>query len=129
MSIIRRINGEYGIHNDNGMQVKGMEAANGNGLSPIELLESSLGLCIAITMQRMFERDGVAVAEHEFSVAVSATKAVEGPSRIEQCVVKVRLPDHFTPEYKKKLMVSAERACTIGNTLKQGITIRTEESI
>ncbi|MCU4668412.1 OsmC family protein, partial [Bacillus paralicheniformis] len=96
-----------------------------DGLTPIELLEASLGMCITISLQKMFERDGIEVLEDEFSVSVSAAKAPEGPSRVEKCSVSVKLPEHLPTDYKKKLITSAERACTIGNTLKRGVTIDT----
>ena len=125
MSIIRKTNGEFGIFHEAGMQAKGSFTPNSDGLSPIELLEASLGMCITISLQRMFERDGIEVQEDEFSVSVSAAKAPDGPSRVEKCTVSVKLPEHLPTDYKKKLITSAERACTIGNTLKQGVTIDT----
>lgn len=129
MTVIKRENKEFGIFNQMGKQVEGAFTPNSKGLSPIELLEASLGLCIVISLQRMFERDDITVLDHEFSVEVSAKKALEGPSRVERCMVTVKFPEHFTAEYKKKLIISAERACTIGNTLKQGLTIDIEETI
>ncbi|WP_276577875.1 OsmC family protein, partial [Bacillus thuringiensis] len=68
---------------------------NSDGLSPIELLDASLGMCITISLQRMFERDGIEVQEDEFSVSVSAAKAPYGPSRVEKCTVSVKLPEHL----------------------------------
>ncbi|KUL15219.1 OsmC family protein [Bacillus paralicheniformis] len=125
MSIIRKTNGEFGIFHEAGMQAKGSFTPNSDGLSPIELLEASLGMCITISLQRMFERDGIEVQEDEFSVSVSAAKAPDGPSRVEKCTVSIKLPEHLPTDYKNKLITSAERACTIGNTLKRGVTIDT----
>ncbi|ARD48859.1 OsmC family protein [Sporosarcina sp. P33] len=129
MTTIQQINGEFSIANGNGIQVIGKKAADEEGLSPIELLEASLGLCVAITIKRMLERDGIEVPEDELFVKVAAKKAIKGPSRIEQCVVNVRFPELIASDYRKKLLLSAERACTIGNTLKESVVIRTQELI
>ncbi|MEK3888806.1 OsmC family protein [Bacillus sp. FSL K6-3431] len=125
MTIIKKINGSFDVYNAAGFQVEGSYNPDSKGLSPLELLESSLGLCISISLQKMFERDEIDVGDDEFSVKVDATKASDGPSRVEKCMVNITLPKHLSDEYKKKLIVSAERACTIGNTLKKGLIIHT----
>lgn len=127
MAIVQRKNGSFGVYNDAGLQVEASFTANANGLNPKELLESSLGLCITIVIQRMLERDEVELTEDDrFSVEVRAIKAEDSPSRFEECVVNVELPDHFSDKYKNKLIKSAERACTIGNTLQRGLKITHE---
>jgi len=35
----------------------------------------------------------------------------------------INLPERFSDEYKHKILVSAERACTISNTLKSGVAV------
>lgn len=129
MAIVQRKNGNFGVYNDAGYQVEASFTANSTGLNPRELLESSLGLCITIVISKMLVRDGIELKDDDrFSVEVRAIKAEDSPSRFEECVVKVELPDHFPDQYKRKLIKSAERACTIGNTLKQGVKItHTEE--
>lgn len=126
MTVIKKKDGNFGVYNDVGYQVEGSLSANLNGLNPKELLEASLALCTTIVIQRMFERDGIEVNEEEFSVEVNAIKASGSPARFEECIMKITLPEHLPNEYKNKLIISAERACTIGNTLRKGLKIQTE---
>lgn len=127
LTIIKQINGKNSIYNGAGIQLEGSSAPDLNGLSPKELLEASLGLCIAISMQKMFERDDVKVEDHDISIEVSASKGEANTNRFEKLDVSIKFPEHFTVKYKKKLLVSVERACTIGNTLKNSVTIETVE--
>ena len=127
MTIIKKMNGVNQIHNEAGLQLEGSLAPNSNGLSPKELLEASLGLCIAISLQKIFERDQIEVDDKDISIEVTAVKAPNSPSRFEKFDVSIALPNQFSEAYKQKLMLSVERACTIGNTLKNGVTIHTIE--
>ncbi|MGG0719498.1 OsmC family protein [Robertmurraya massiliosenegalensis] len=126
MAVIKREQGKVGIYNNVGLQVEGSFSANMEGLNPKELFEASLGLCITIVLNRLLERDGIEVKDDDILIEVNAIKASDSPSRFEQCEVGISLPDNFSEEYKKKLIVSAERACTIGNTLRKGLKIHTE---
>lgn len=123
MTVIKKENGKVGVYNEVGYQVEGAFSSNLEGLNPKELLEASLGLCVTIVITRMLERDGVEIEEDELSVEVTAIKASDSPSRFEEFQMAITLPEHFSAEYKKKLIVSAERACTIGNTLRKGANI------
>jgi len=125
MSLIKKQNGSFGIYNEEGLQVEGSFTPNSNGLNPKELLEASIGMCMTIVIQRMFERDGIEVENGEFSVDVTAVKAPDSPSRFEHFDVSVTLPDRLPDEYKNKIIVSAERGCTISNTVKRGATVTT----
>lgn len=127
MTVIKQVNGKNSIYNGAGLQLEGSSAPNLNGLSPRELLEASLGLCVAISLQKMFDRDKIEVADNEITIQVKASKAEERASSFEKMDVSIAFPDHFTEKYKKKLLVSVNRACTIGNTLKNGVTIDTVE--
>src|SRR5699024_4536974 len=128
LTIIKQINGKNSIYNGAGIQLEGSSAPDLNGgLSPKELLEASLGLCIAISMQKMFDRDDVTVEDHDISIEVSANKGEANTNRFEKLDVSIQFPDHFSAKYKKKLLVSVERACTIGNTLRNSVTIETVE--
>ena len=127
MALIKKSNGSYGVYNGVGLQVEGSFTPNSEGLNPKEMLEASLAMCMVIVMQKMFERDGVEVGEDEFSVEARAVKAPDSPSRFEKCELIITLPEHFSEKYKKKLIVSAERACTISNTLRKGIEVVTNE--
>jgi len=123
MAFIKNEDGRFGIYNEEGLQVEGSFTPNSTGLNPKELLEASIGMCMTIVIQRMFERDGIEVAEGEFSVDVTAVKASDSPSRFEHFDVSIKLPDQLSDEYKKKILVSAERGCTISNTVKKGATV------
>lgn len=123
MTFIKKSNGSFGIYNEAGIQVEGSFAANINGLNPKELLEASIGMCMTIGIQKMFERDGIEVQDDEFSVEVTSIKAPEGPSRFDKFNVTISLPERLPADYKNKLIISAERACTIGNTVKKGAII------
>lgn len=127
LTLIKKSNDRFGVYNGAGIQVEGSFSPDSSGLSPKEMLEGSLAMCTVIVLQRMFERDGVEVSADEFSVEVKAIKATDSPSRFEKCEMTITLPDHFSDAYKRKLIVSAERACTIGNTLRTGITVVTNE--
>ncbi|MEK5038109.1 OsmC family protein [Sporosarcina sp. FSL K6-3457] len=127
MTIINKINGVNSIYNEAGLQLEGSLAPNLNGLSPRELLEASLGLCVAISLQKMFERDNVVVEDKDISIEVVASKGENNTTRFEKMDVSITFPEHFSADYKKKLIISVERACTIGNSLKNSMTIHTVE--
>ncbi|MBC5638323.1 OsmC family protein [Ornithinibacillus sp. BX22] len=124
MAIISKQNGSFGIYNEEGLQVEGSFTANSKGLNPKELLESSIGMCLTIVIQRMLERDEIEVQDGEFSIEVTGIKAENSPSRFEQFDVSIKLPDSLTDAYKKKIIVSAERACTISNTVSRGALVK-----
>ncbi|MFS0820626.1 OsmC family protein [Bacillus sp. 1P02SD] len=124
MAFIKKENGSFGIYNEEGLQVEGSFTPNSNGLNPKELLEASIGMCLTIVIQRMFERDGVEVNDGEFSVEVTGIKAANSPSRFEKFNVSITLPDRLSDEYKRKIIVSAERACTISNTVTRGAQVK-----
>lgn len=124
MAKIRKENGSFGIYNEEGLQVQGSFTPNSSGLNPKELLEASIGMCLNIVIQRMFERDGVEVHDDEFSIEVTGVKAADSPSRFEHFDVKITFPEHFSEEYKRKITVSAERACTISNTVTRGASVK-----
>lgn len=125
MVLIKKNNDSFGIYNEVGLQVEGSFSPNMNGLNPKELLEASIGMCLTVVIQRMFERDREEVSAEEFSVEVKGIKAEDSPSRFESFSVHIALPDRFSAEYKNKIIRSAERGCTIGNTVRKGATIET----
>jgi len=122
-TIVEWSNKNMQIKNDAGIEINGLDKEGMAGYTPIELLTSSLGLCIFITITRMFERDGIKDNMDEFSVTVEAEKAKGGPSRIENFLVSIQMPKQLDESYRKKLIISAKRACTVGNTLQHGAEI------
>jgi uncharacterized OsmC-like protein len=123
LAFIKKENGSFGIYNEAGLQVEGSFNPNSKGLNPKELLEASIGMCLTIVIQRMFERDGVEVHDDEFSIEVTSVKAPDSPSRFEHFNVLITLPEQLTEDYKRKIIVSAERACTISNTVTRGASV------
>ena len=123
MTIINIENGQDKIYNDAGFQLIGSHAPNSDGLSPRELLEAALGLCVSITLQKFIERDGLEFNKSEISIKVLAVKAAKPPSRFSKFIVHVTLPSGLDLAYKEQLKEEVEKACTISNTLHMGADI------
>lgn len=119
------LNSEKGmlIKNESNAEIKAKDSSNVGGFTPIELLTGSLGLCVYISITKLFERDEVEWETDQLRVSVSAEKAENRPSRVENLTVEVTLPPHLDDAYRKKLLHSTERVCTIGNTIKSGAQI------
>lgn len=128
MTSVKMVQGKYEIYNGAGLQAKGSNAPNQEGLSPKELLEAALGLCVTISLQKVLERDQVAYDPSSIQVDVAAIKAEGVTNRFTDFDVRVRLPENLDEAYRKKLMIVVERACTIGNTIKSGAKIETTEA-
>lgn len=124
MTIIKWGELGYEIHNDSGLQVKGSTVADSQGLAPLELLSGSLGLCIAITIKQIFERDNIEYDPTEVQISVQPQKAEKGVSRVETLLVDLKLPKSLSQSYQDKLLRSVERACTVSNTLRRGANVR-----
>ncbi|MCL6459393.1 MAG: OsmC family protein [Gorillibacterium sp.] len=127
MTIIRISENQNEIYNEAGLQIVGTTAPNQSGLSPKELLEAALGLCISISIQKMLERDEISYDKTAISVEVSARKEPNVTNRFTHFHVLVKLPSTLSLEYKQKLLTVVERSCTISNTLKNVPVIETVE--
>lgn len=127
MTTIKIVDGQDEIYNEAGKQIIGSHAPNQTGLSPRELLESALGLCVSISLQKIMDYDGVEYDKSSIQVEVTATKAEDKTNRFSDFHVTVALPPNLEPAYKDKLKSVVERACTIGNTLKHGAVIEMTE--
>jgi len=127
MTTIQMNNGQNEIFNDAGLQLIGSTAPNQSGLSPRELLEAALGLCVSITLQKVLDRDEVEYDASSIRVEVSATKAGDVTNRFTDFDVKVQLPPELDESYRKKLLTIVERGCTISNTLKSIAVVETVE--
>jgi len=129
MTTIQIVNGQDQISNGAGIQVTGNHGPNlADGLSPRELLEGALGLCISISLQKVLERDGIEYDKSAIRVEVTAVKENEKENRFSRFDVLVTFPPTLEPAYKHKLETVIERACTIGNTLKGEVTIELKEA-
>ncbi|WP_413375187.1 OsmC family protein [Alkalihalobacillus sp. 1P02AB] len=112
------------ISNGKNVEINGATIhTNDIGYSPVELITSSLGLCVFISLTKLFERDQIEIEKEQLAVTVSASKAEGSPSRLEKFDVTVQFPTGLDNAYREKLLKSAERACTIGNTIQQGAKI------
>lgn len=123
MTTLKIIEGQDQLFNDAGMQVIGSHKPNGEGLSPRELLESALALCISISMQQIMDYDGITYDKSTIVISIETEKAEGKPSRFAGFVAKVSLPPELTPEYREKLLRVTKRACTIGTTLTNGANV------
>jgi uncharacterized OsmC-like protein len=128
MTTIRLTENQNEIYNEAGLQLVGTTAPDGNGLSPRELLEASLGLCISISLQKVLERDSISYDKSALSIKVTASKAPDVTNRFTHFHVTVAFPPSFDSAFKNKLLTVIERACTISNTLKNTPVIETVEA-
>lgn len=110
-------NGENEIANGAGRQLIGSKAPDQKGLSPKEMLEAALALCISISIEKVLERDDINVNLNELVVEVTASKSEGITNRFTNFDAHVTLPSGLDEAYKKKLLTVVERVCTISNTL------------
>lgn len=122
MVATRYTNGSYTITNQMGYEMKGLPQPGLMGVTPTELMESSLSLCVSISLQAVLERDGYDLVN--LQVSVKGIKAEDAPSRLKTFQVDVQLPDKLDDDYRQKLLAIAEKACTMGNTLKENVEIQ-----
>ncbi|ASA25164.1 OsmC family protein [Paenibacillus donghaensis] len=127
MTTVKFAEGQNEIYNEAGLQIIGSTAPNQSGLSPRELLEAALGLCVSISLQKILDYDKKEYDKSSIGVEVTAVKAADGTNRFTNFAVRVKLPSTLDSTYKEKLMSVVERACTIGNTLKGEVIIETIE--
>ncbi|THF78712.1 OsmC family protein [Cohnella fermenti] len=128
MTIIKRVEGQDAVFNGAGKQVAGAHAPNENGLSPKELLEAALGLCISISMQKMLSFDNISYDKDSIQVEVIGVKPEnKRDNRFASFDVRVAYPPGLDADYKAKLRDVVERACTISNTLRAEATVELVE--
>lgn len=119
MTTLKIVEGQDQIFNEAGFQLVGNHGPNlEGGLSPRELLEASLALCVSISLQKIMAYDGVEYDKSSIHIEVSSVKAEDKSNKFSHFNVLVTLPQTLDPAYKEKLKSVVERACTIGNTLK-----------
>lgn len=119
MTMLKIVEGQDRIFNEAGVQLVGNHGPNlEGGLSPRELLEASLALCVSISLQKIMAYDGVDYDKSSIHIEVSSVKAEDKSNKFSHFNVHVTLPQTLDPAYKEKLKSVVERACTIGNTLK-----------
>ncbi|MGH2562424.1 MAG: OsmC family protein [Thermomicrobiales bacterium] len=90
------------------------------GLSGGELLLAALGGCFLTTLAGAAEARGITV--HRVDVTVRGLEA-PGPSRYTDVTIDADVDADAPDEEIDKLLLIAERGCTVSNTLKSGASI------
>jgi uncharacterized OsmC-like protein len=92
------------------------------GMNPVELLASSLGVCICIMVQTYCDSHGYTDGD----VAASLTLQIAAdPKRVGNIVIDLELPSDF-PEDKKSAVKRLAELCPVHETLKQMPTVDLE---
>ncbi|GGM41718.1 hypothetical protein GCM10011351_29800 [Paraliobacillus quinghaiensis] len=91
------------------------------GYTPVDYLTSSVSICMGLTLDALIKRDELPV--DGYTINVSAKKAEGRPSRMESIDVEIDFDANLDAKTKDKLIKSAKRGCTIGNTIEQGAAI------
>lgn len=92
--------------------------------SPMDIMCEALGMCIAVSLVRLLEQDGI--QREALRVEIEPFKAQGGSPRVEKFRVQVELPFYLDELYMDKLLTQASRICTIGNTIKRSAEIEYE---
>ena len=128
MVVLTVMNNENQIANGAGNQLKGSKGPNiYGGLSPKELLEGAVALCLSMTLEKVLERDEVEVNFDELIINVQASKRNGVENRFSDFNVEVTFPSSLEPKYKQKLLKVIERGCTISNTLTNDVDVFIKE--
>lgn len=127
MTIIKHTNRQIEILNGAGLQAKGSTTSDVEGLNPKELIEASVGLCMALTTRQILKRDGIDYNLDDLSVTVHASKSEGIKNRFTTFDIQLQLPETLDELYKKKLLKSVKKGCTIGNTIGNGATVKVTE--
>jgi putative redox protein len=90
------------------------------GLTGGELLMAALGGCFLTTLAGAAEARGIAL--HRVDVTVRGVEAT-GPARYTDMVIEADVDADAPAEEIDKLLLIAERGCTVSNTLKSGAAI------
>ena len=91
------------------------------GMSPVELFVGSLASCVAYFVGRYCARHGIP----REGLAVDAEWAMaEGPHRVGQILLSIRLPNPVTPQHRERLLKVAH-----GCTVHQSITVAADVAI
>lgn len=125
MTVVKYDGEHTKIYNEIGEQAFASNVVAGNGLNPRELLEASLALCHVLVTKKLLDRDGITYDEADISATAEAVKDPDGKNFFSDFHVTLSLPKHLEAAYVEKLVVSVERACTIGNSLNGNVQLTT----
>jgi putative redox protein len=90
------------------------------GFTGGELLLAALGGCFLTTLAGAAEARGIVL--HRVDVAVRSVEA-QGPARYTDVTIDADVDADAPDEEIDKLLVIAERGCTVSNTLKSGAVV------
>lgn len=86
-------------------------------MDPKILVESALAACALKTTKEVLERDGIEYDEADLYAEATAT-LTKAPARFNEFEVSIVVPSLPESYDQDKMMISIERGCIIGNTLK-----------
>lgn len=87
---------------------------NNEGLTPVELMGSALGVCVAVYAAGYLERNSIPL--EGFSVVLDFTMA-DKPKRVGAYELKVNVPQELT-ERQRASLSRIVTGCTVHNTLQ-----------
>ncbi|MDC3416891.1 OsmC family protein [Aquibacillus salsiterrae] len=122
ITLTREQQGNFQLSNEAGFTINGVTSQDSeNGLTPFQLISSSLSLCMALSLDALINRDELDV--DRYTISVKPQKAEDSPSRIEKFTIEVDVIGSVDDKVKQKLVKLAKRACTVGNTIERGATV------
>lgn len=103
---------------DDILHFKSSGAESETGHWPIEYLLAALGSCFSGTAFAYAKTKNFPL---EKVIARIKGEVISSPSRIKSIEMEVEFKGNLTTQEKERLLKAAERACTIMNTLKNGV--------
>ena len=97
------------------------EGQVGHGMTPVEMMVASMGLCLGINMSVFAERHPE-VDLAQVHTAITWNDAPEKPNRIGEIHAQVTLPEGLSEEIRSA-MVRAAGACKVSHSLAHGIAV------
>ena len=97
---------------------KSSGAESETGHWPTEYILAALGSCFAGTAFAYAKTKNFPL---EKIIARIKGELADAPSRIARTEMEVEMEGNLTPKERERILKAAERACTVMNTLRQGV--------
>lgn len=97
---------------------KSSGAESETGHWPTEYILAALGSCFAGTAFAYAKTKNFPL---EKVIARIKGELADAPSRIARTEMEVEMEGNLTPKERERILKAAERACTVMNTLRQGV--------
>ena len=98
------------------------DGGNDEAPSPAELLVSSLGTCLGMTINSYCETHGY----DSDNIGLSMTYVLDNnPKRIKNITIDIELPENF-PDNRKQAILNSMKSCVIFNSLSKETEIDIE---